>query len=82
MQISVRKKALRKLMEVYRVYCSKCSEGCMTISDFFEQIPCKVLMLCYDKNCKEFRYAFSPFDTLNQTIVFCISHMYFLFYIL
>ncbi|XP_031392968.1 sister chromatid cohesion protein PDS5 homolog A-A isoform X4 [Punica granatum] len=52
---SVRKKALWKLMEVYRVYCSKCSEGCMTISNHFEQISCKVLMLCYVKNCKEFR---------------------------
>lgn len=25
------------------------------MNDAFEQIPCKVLMLCYDKDCKEFR---------------------------
>ncbi|KAK4748065.1 hypothetical protein SAY87_014651 [Trapa incisa] len=31
--ITVRKHALRKLMEVYQIYSSKCSEGCMIISD-------------------------------------------------
>ncbi|XP_059435125.1 sister chromatid cohesion protein PDS5 homolog B isoform X2 [Corylus avellana] len=54
-KVSVRKKALHKLVEVYQNYCNKCSEGHMTISDHFEQIPCKILMLCYDKDCKEFR---------------------------
>ncbi|KAJ6709378.1 PRECOCIOUS DISSOCIATION OF SISTERS 5 ISOFORM A [Salix koriyanagi] len=54
-KISVRKKALEKLMEVYREYCIMCSEGPMTASDHFEQIPCKVLMLSYDKDCKDFR---------------------------
>ncbi|KAG7980769.1 hypothetical protein I3843_05G200200 [Carya illinoinensis] len=54
-KISVRKKALHKLVEVYQDYCKKCSEGHMAISDHFEQILCKVLMLCYDKDCKEFR---------------------------
>ncbi|KAK9271081.1 hypothetical protein L1049_026670 [Liquidambar formosana] len=54
-KISVRKKALQKLLEVYRDYCTKCSEGYMSISDHFEQIPCRILMLCYDKDCKEFR---------------------------
>ncbi|GLU01048.1 hypothetical protein SLE2022_183740 [Rubroshorea leprosula] len=54
-KISVRKKALQKLMEVYRDYCKKCAEGHMTTCDHFEQIPCKVLLLCYDKVCKEFR---------------------------
>ncbi|KAK7385197.1 hypothetical protein VNO78_30910 [Psophocarpus tetragonolobus] len=29
---------------------------CMTISDHFEEIPCKIMMLCYDKDCKEFRF--------------------------
>ena len=61
MQMCVRKKALYKLMEVYRDYCNKCSEGHMTISDHFEQIPCKILMLCFDKDCKEFRSAFLDF---------------------
>ncbi|WRX29852.1 hypothetical protein QQP08_022339 [Theobroma cacao] len=54
-KISVRKKALQKVMEVYRDYCNKCAEGHITMCDHFEQIPCKVLMLCYDKDCKEFR---------------------------
>ncbi|KAJ6391648.1 hypothetical protein OIU77_025591 [Salix suchowensis] len=54
-KISVRKKALEKLMEVYREYCIMCSEGPMTANDHFEQIPCKVLMLSYDKDCKDFR---------------------------
>ncbi|XP_010521251.1 PREDICTED: sister chromatid cohesion protein PDS5 homolog A isoform X2 [Tarenaya hassleriana] len=54
-KISIRKKALQKLTEVYRDYCDKCSEGYMTISDQFEQIPCKILLLCCDKDCKEFR---------------------------
>ncbi|KAK2659490.1 hypothetical protein Ddye_006023 [Dipteronia dyeriana] len=52
-KISVRKKALQKLLEVYRDYCKQCSEGRMTICNHFEQIPCRILMLCYD--CKEFR---------------------------
>ncbi|XP_022773246.1 sister chromatid cohesion protein PDS5 homolog A-like isoform X6 [Durio zibethinus] len=55
LMISVRKKALLKVMEVYRDYCNKCAEGHITMCDHFEQIPCKVLMLCYDKDCKEFR---------------------------
>ncbi|KAL9449811.1 hypothetical protein AB3S75_011691 [Citrus x aurantiifolia] len=54
-KISVRKKALLKLLEVYREYCKKCCEGQMTVCDHFEQIPCKILMLCYDKDYKEFR---------------------------
>ncbi|CAA7013408.1 unnamed protein product [Microthlaspi erraticum] len=54
-KISVRKKALQKLTEVYQDYCDKCSEGKMTINDHFEHIPCKILLLCCDKNCEEFR---------------------------
>ncbi|KAJ9167086.1 hypothetical protein P3X46_021763 [Hevea brasiliensis] len=54
-KVSVRKKALQKLMEVYQDYCNKCSEGYLNIGNHFEQIPCKILMLCYDKDCKEFR---------------------------
>ena len=41
-----------------RDYCKKCYEGSMTISDHFEEIPCKIMMLCYDKDCKEFRSAY------------------------
>lgn len=58
MKITVRKKALQKLLEVYQDYCRKCYEGRMTICDRYEEIPCKVMMLCYDKDCKEFRYAY------------------------
>ncbi|OMO93987.1 Armadillo-like helical [Corchorus capsularis] len=54
-KLPVRKKALQKLMEVYREYCNQCAEGRITMRDDFEQIPCKVLMLCYDKDCKAFR---------------------------
>ncbi|XP_019093838.1 PREDICTED: sister chromatid cohesion protein PDS5 homolog A-like isoform X1 [Camelina sativa] len=54
-KISVRKAALQKLTEVYQDYCDKCSEGDMTINEHFEQIPCKILLLCCDKNCEEFR---------------------------
>ncbi|MED6211112.1 hypothetical protein PIB30_070447 [Stylosanthes scabra] len=32
----------------------ECWKGSMTISDHFEQIPCKIMLLCYDKDCKEF----------------------------
>lgn len=78
MKISVRKKALQKLLEVYRDYCKKCSESEMTICDHFEQIPCKILLLCYDKDCKEFRFAHvhlkvtllkSVFIMLNLSII-------------
>ncbi|KAK4276740.1 hypothetical protein QN277_014853 [Acacia crassicarpa] len=53
-KISVRKRALQKLMEVYQDYCKKCCEGSMTTCDHFEEIPCKILMICFDKDCKEF----------------------------
>ncbi|EXB44382.1 hypothetical protein L484_020194 [Morus notabilis] len=54
-KISVRKETLQKLLEVYHDYSNQCSEGYMVISDHLEQIPLKMLMLCYDKDCKEFR---------------------------
>ncbi|XP_052189555.1 sister chromatid cohesion protein PDS5 homolog B isoform X2 [Diospyros lotus] len=54
-KVSVRKKALQKLLEIYRDYCSKCSGSSIKPIDHFEQIPCRVLMLCYDKDCKDFR---------------------------
>ncbi|CDY44536.1 BnaCnng11470D [Brassica napus] len=52
-KISVRKKAMQQLSKVYQDYCDKCSKGYMTINDHFEQIPCKILLLCCDKDCKE-----------------------------
>ncbi|WJX30406.1 hypothetical protein P8452_18948 [Trifolium repens] len=53
--ISVRKTALQKLIEIYRDYCKKCSEGSMIFYDDFEEIPCKILKLCCDNKFKEFR---------------------------
>lgn len=58
-QVSVRKRALQKLIEVYHDYCKKCCEGSMTVCDHYEEIPCKIMMLCYDKDCKEFRSAYA-----------------------
>ncbi|KAJ8762889.1 hypothetical protein K2173_023018 [Erythroxylum novogranatense] len=54
-KISVRKKTLKKLIELYQDYCRRCFGGHMSINDHLEQIPCKVLMLCFDKDSKEFR---------------------------
>ncbi|XP_033513632.1 sister chromatid cohesion protein PDS5 homolog B isoform X8 [Nicotiana tomentosiformis] len=54
-KVSVRKKALKKLLELYQEYCTQCAAAIMDFSDHFEQIPCKVLMLCYDRDCKEFK---------------------------
>ncbi|KAI7739411.1 hypothetical protein M8C21_010754 [Ambrosia artemisiifolia] len=47
---SVRKKALQMLLGVYHDYCIKCSEGIVKLSVDFEQIPCGILLLCYDKD--------------------------------
>lgn len=55
-QVSVRKRAMIKLLELYHAYCVKCSEGLLPITDHFEQIPSKILTLCFDKDCKEFRF--------------------------
>ncbi|KAL2586437.1 hypothetical protein AAZV13_13G054600 [Glycine max] len=65
-KITVRKSALQKLIKVYRDYCKKCYEGSMTISDHFEEIPCKIMMLCYDKDCKEFRFQNIEFVLAND----------------
>ncbi|XP_024962740.1 sister chromatid cohesion protein PDS5 homolog A isoform X3 [Cynara cardunculus var. scolymus] len=49
-KVSVRKKALKMLLDVYHDYCIKCSEGISKLSIDFEQIPCGILMLCYHKD--------------------------------
>ncbi|KAD2805787.1 hypothetical protein E3N88_39164 [Mikania micrantha] len=49
-KVSVRKKALQMLLDVYHDYCIKCSEGIIKLSVDFEQIPCGILLLCYDKD--------------------------------
>lgn len=54
-KVSVRKCAMHKLLELYRVYCDKLSKNIIVINDQYEQIPCKILLLCFDKDCKEFR---------------------------
>ncbi|XP_020260052.1 sister chromatid cohesion protein PDS5 homolog A isoform X2 [Asparagus officinalis] len=54
-KVSVRKCTLQKLLELYRVYCDQYSKGFLLISDHYEQIPCRILILCFDKDCKEFR---------------------------
>lgn len=54
-KVSVRKSTLQKLLELYSVYCEKCSKGLILRSDHYEEIPCRILILCFDKDCKEFR---------------------------
>ncbi|PKA51709.1 hypothetical protein AXF42_Ash003076 [Apostasia shenzhenica] len=54
-KISVRKSAMQSLLELYRIYCLKCSSGLFSLSDNYENIPCGVLLLCFDKDNKEFR---------------------------
>lgn len=49
-KVSVRKKALKMLLDVYHDYCIKCSEGISKLSVDFEQIPCGILLLCYHKD--------------------------------
>ncbi|XP_078435141.1 ARM repeat superfamily protein [Wolffia australiana] len=53
-KVSVRKKAAVKLVELYCTYCVKSSEGLLPLTDHFEQIPSKLLTLCFDKDSKEF----------------------------
>ncbi|KAJ4965300.1 hypothetical protein NE237_017149 [Protea cynaroides] len=54
-KVAVRKAAMQKLLGLYHSYCIKCSEGLIARIDHLEQIPCRILMLCYDKDCKDFR---------------------------
>ncbi|GFP89800.1 sister chromatid cohesion protein pds5 homolog a [Phtheirospermum japonicum] len=51
----VRSKALKKLVELYQDYCTKCAADTTLLNKRIEEIPCKVLMLCYEKDCQEFR---------------------------
>ncbi|KAI4320553.1 hypothetical protein MLD38_034022 [Melastoma candidum] len=54
-KVSVRKKALQQLLEVYRHYCTWCAGDSNSVMEHFEQIPCNILLLCNDQDCKEFR---------------------------
>ncbi|XP_074573683.1 sister chromatid cohesion protein PDS5 homolog B [Curcuma longa] len=53
-KVSVRKKVLDELLVLYHAYCNKCSEGLFALNDHYEQIPCKILGFCFEKDCKEF----------------------------
>ncbi|XP_073000395.1 sister chromatid cohesion protein PDS5 homolog B isoform X2 [Typha latifolia] len=54
-KVSVRKNVMQNLLELYRDYCDQCAKGIITINDHYEQIPCKILILCFDKDCEAFR---------------------------
>ncbi|XP_073145431.1 sister chromatid cohesion protein PDS5 homolog B isoform X2 [Henckelia pumila] len=54
-KVSVRKTALQKLVELYQEYCTRCAAGNTFLNEQIEQIPCNVLMLCFGKDCPEFR---------------------------
>ncbi|KAF3331980.1 sister chromatid cohesion protein PDS5 A [Carex littledalei] len=54
-KISVRKNVLHSLLDLYRFYCDECSKGIILISSCYEQIPCNVLLLCFDKDTDAFR---------------------------
>ncbi|TVU36377.1 hypothetical protein EJB05_18310 [Eragrostis curvula] len=54
-KVSVRKNVMNKLLELYRDYCEKCSKGTATINTHYEQIPAKLIVLCFDKDIESFR---------------------------
>ncbi|KAI3464509.1 hypothetical protein Pfo_021172 [Paulownia fortunei] len=54
-KVLVRSKVLKKLVELYKEYCTRCAAGITLLNEHIEEIPCKVLMLCYEKDCQEFR---------------------------
>ncbi|KAG4958917.1 hypothetical protein JHK87_035550 [Glycine soja] len=55
--------ATERLRDIKACAIEFCS---MTISDHFEEIPCKIMMLCYDKDCKEFRFQNMEFVLAND----------------
>uniref|UniRef100_A0A0A9CNP7 Androgen induced inhibitor of proliferation (As3) / pds5, putative n=1 Tax=Arundo donax TaxID=35708 RepID=A0A0A9CNP7_ARUDO len=46
---------MHKLLELYREYCDKCSKRTATINTHYEQIPAKLMVLCFDKDSESFR---------------------------
>ncbi|CAO2182211.1 unnamed protein product [Urochloa humidicola] len=52
---SVRKNVMHKLLELYRNYCEKCSKGTATVNTHYEQIPAKLIVLCFDNDIESFR---------------------------
>lgn len=66
LQASVRKNVMHKLLELYRDYCEKCSKGTATVNTHYEQIPAKLIVLCFDNNIESFRFVlFSSFVHRN-----------------
>lgn len=56
-QASVRKNVMHKLLELYRDYCEKCSKGTATVNTHYEQIPAKLIVLCFDNDIESFRFV-------------------------
>lgn len=54
-KVSVRKNVMHKLLELYRDYCEKCSRRTATVNAHYEQIPAKLIVLCFDKDSESFR---------------------------
>ncbi|KAL1543836.1 sister chromatid cohesion protein pds5-like [Salvia divinorum] len=54
-KVSVRSKAFEKLVELYQEYCTRLAARITSFNEKIEEIPCKLLMLCYEKDCHEFR---------------------------
>uniref|UniRef100_A0A0D9V8B2 Tudor domain-containing protein n=1 Tax=Leersia perrieri TaxID=77586 RepID=A0A0D9V8B2_9ORYZ len=54
-KVSVRKNVKLKLLDLYRDYCNKCSKGTATVNTHYEQIPAKLIILCFEKDSGIFR---------------------------
>ncbi|XP_040378681.1 sister chromatid cohesion protein PDS5 homolog A isoform X2 [Oryza brachyantha] len=54
-KVSVRKNVMLKLLDLYRDYCKKCSKGTATVNTHYEQIPAKLIILCFNKDSEIFR---------------------------
>ncbi|XP_057795772.1 sister chromatid cohesion protein PDS5 homolog B [Salvia miltiorrhiza] len=54
-KVLVRSKAFEKLVELYQEYCTRLAACITSFNEKVEEIPCKFLMLCYEKDCQEFR---------------------------
>uniref|UniRef100_J3L679 Uncharacterized protein n=1 Tax=Oryza brachyantha TaxID=4533 RepID=J3L679_ORYBR len=54
-EVSVRKNVMLKLLDLYRDYCKKCSKGTATVNTHYEQIPAKLIILCFNKDSEIFR---------------------------
>ncbi|KAL9173225.1 hypothetical protein ABFS82_03G099300 [Erythranthe guttata] len=91
-KVLVRRKALEKLIELYQEYCTRRAErntlrrteGNTLLNEHIEEIPCEVLMLCYEKDCQEFRpqsldLVLADLFPFSLSIEEKISHWIFMF---